>query len=246
MTKPLLMTLFFLFMTTSAQAQNINNLSQRAYRDVFEHTQLSKKEQSLASIALLIGANQEQLAVTTIQEALNAKTLTPQQIISLLAQLTSYVGFPKIAAITEDLPKKIQKAQIKLPKDTLNIRHAVGKKYYEKLDPKGYQVINAAFGDTAPQLIATTYPLFGDAFSHQALTIREKQLVTVSCLTALGNAQPQLGFHVGTSLHVGLTVNTLYDIATISQYYSGMPSAYNLALAIKQHTESQKQNPYAE
>jgi 4-carboxymuconolactone decarboxylase len=52
-------------------------------------------------------------------------------------------------------------------------------------------------------------------------------------LAAMGTANPQLRFHIGTARNVGLTRQEITDVMVMIQYYAGMPAAYNGALAAK-------------
>ncbi|MBQ4864209.1 carboxymuconolactone decarboxylase family protein [Pseudoalteromonas sp. MMG013] len=221
------------------------NAENRASRDVIKHVKLTPFEITLVNISQLIGLRESTLASIKITQSYNEKILSEQQVLSLLIQLSSYVGYVTINEIMAQLPNTIKKHSIELPKDTLKHRFSVGKQLYKQLDPKGYDIISATFSELAPQLIATTYPIFGDAFSQPKLSLKHKQLITVSCLTALGNAPLQLDFHVGTALSVGLLPDQLIDIAVLTQFYSGMPAAYNLALSVRKHTTHNKhENPY--
>ena len=47
----------------------------------------------------------------------------------------------------------------------------------------------------------------------------------------MDTAEPQLRFHIGTSLRVGLTRANIMDMVVLIQYYAGMPAAYNGAIA---------------
>jgi 4-carboxymuconolactone decarboxylase len=46
---------------------------------------------------------------------------------------------------------------------------------------------------------------YGDTYSRPDLEHRQRQLVTIGILAALGGAEPQLTVHVNAALNVGLT-----------------------------------------
>ena len=46
-------------------------------------------------------------------------------------------------------------------------------------------------------------------------------------MTALGNAQPQLKFHINSGMNIGLTKENVEDIMLLMSVYSGFPSAIN-------------------
>ena len=59
----------------------------------------------------------------------------------------------------------------------------------------------------------------------------------------MDTAEPQLRFHMGTSLRVRLTRANIMDMAVLIQYYAGMPAAYNGAIAAKTVFEATETPP---
>lgn len=53
--------------------------------------------------------------------------------------------------------------------------------------------------------------LFADVFSREVLTFRERELVTVSALSAMTGVEPQLQAHIGMGMNTGLTPAQLKD-----------------------------------
>jgi 4-carboxymuconolactone decarboxylase len=68
---------------------------------------------------------------------------------------------------------------------------------------------------------------YGDVFSRPGLPLRTRELATVSALTALGNAQPQLKVHIEGALNVGCTPEEIVEIIIQMAVYAGFPSALN-------------------
>ncbi len=48
--------------------------------------------------------------------------------------------------------------------------------------------------------------IFGDIYSRRGLDLKSRHIATVSALSALGNAQPQLKYHIKGALNVGVPV----------------------------------------
>ena len=89
-------------------------------------------------------------------------------------------------------------------------------------------------GDFAPKLIQLTDDvLFGDVWERPELSKRDRSLVTVSALIALGRSQ-QLPFHLNKALDNGVTQVELLEIITHLAFYSGWPTAMSAALAAKE------------
>lgn len=68
---------------------------------------------------------------------------------------------------------------------------------------------------------------YGDVFSRPALSLCTRELATISALTALGNAQPQLKVHIEGALNVGCTPEEIVEVIIQMAVYAGFPSALN-------------------
>jgi len=74
---------------------------------------------------------------------------------------------------------------------------------------------------------------FGEIYARPQLSPRDRQLVTLGILTALGGCEPQLEVHVNTSLNVGLTPEEIVEALLHSLAYCGFPRALNATFAAK-------------
>ncbi|SNY56758.1 4-carboxymuconolactone decarboxylase [Stenotrophomonas sp. CC120223-11] len=68
---------------------------------------------------------------------------------------------------------------------------------------------------------------YGDVFSGTELSLCTRELATVSALTALGNARPQLKVHIDGALNVGCSPDAIVAVIIQMAVYSGFPSALN-------------------
>lgn len=90
------------------------------------------------------------------------------------------------------------------------------------------QNVLKGLGKTAPDL--ANYVLefvFGDLYSRSGLDLKTKQMLTITILATLGNAKPQLAFHIKCGLNVGITRQEIIDIMTHVAGYAGFPAALN-------------------
>ncbi|HAM43665.1 MAG TPA: 4-carboxymuconolactone decarboxylase [Propionibacteriaceae bacterium] len=74
---------------------------------------------------------------------------------------------------------------------------------------------------------------FGEIYSRPALQPRDRQLVTLGMLTALGGCEPQLEVHVNAALNVGLTPQQIVEALLHSAVYCGFPRALNATFTAK-------------
>jgi len=94
-------------------------------------------------------------------------------------------------------------------------------------------------GDVAPKLAALTDEvLFGDVWARATLSRRDRSLVTVAALTALGR-NDQLRSHLGLALENGVTKEELAELATHLAFYAGWPAGMTAATTLQQVLDEQ-------
>ncbi|MEU6355845.1 carboxymuconolactone decarboxylase family protein, partial [Streptomyces sp. NPDC047072] len=107
------------------------------------------------------------------------------------------------------------------------------------VNPEIGQRVLDALADISPemghQLVAWG---FGEIYSRPQLEPRDRQLVTLGMLTALGGCETQLEVHVHTALNVGLSPEQIAEALLQSAGYCGFPRALN-AMAV-----AKKGSPY--
>jgi 4-carboxymuconolactone decarboxylase len=100
--------------------------------------------------------------------------------------------------------------------------------------PKEPSGVQKAIGSFAPKLAQLTDDvLFGDVWERPELSKRDRSIVTVSALIALGRSQ-QLPFHLKRALDNGVTQAELVEIITHLAFYSGWPTAMSAVHTAKE------------
>jgi 4-carboxymuconolactone decarboxylase len=103
-------------------------------------------------------------------------------------------------------------------------------------EPSGAQRM---FGDFAPALVGFTDDvLFGQVWERRELSSKERSLVTVAALTAMGNTE-QLVFHLGLAKQNGNTEEELVEVITHLAFYAGWPKAMAAMAVAKQVLQGQ-------
>jgi len=69
-------------------------------------------------------------------------------------------------------------------------------------------------------------PLFGGVYQRPGLELRERSIVTISILTALGR-ENQLRNHVRAGLKLGLTREAITEVLIQAAFYAGVPAGLN-------------------
>lgn len=74
---------------------------------------------------------------------------------------------------------------------------------------------------------------FGEIYSRPELDPRDRQLLTLGILTALGGCEPQLEVHINTALNVGLAPQQIVEVFLHSVAYCGFARVLNATFIAK-------------
>ncbi|MGW0286633.1 carboxymuconolactone decarboxylase family protein [Streptomyces sp. NPDC003236] len=117
---------------------------------------------------------------------------------------------------------------------TRDERFAHGLEVLRKVDGEAGQRVVDSLADISPELGHQVVSwAFGEIYDRPGLAPRDRQLVTLGVLTALGGCEAQLDVHVGAALNVGLTPEEITEALLHSAVYCGMPKALNATFAAK-------------
>jgi 4-carboxymuconolactone decarboxylase len=102
------------------------------------------------------------------------------------------------------------------------------------IDGAGGQNVIDSLADISPELGHQVVAwAFGEIYARPGLVPRDRQLVTLGMLTALGGCEPQLDVHINAALNVGLTPDEIVEALLHSAVYCGMPKALNATFVAK-------------
>ncbi|MEC3980477.1 carboxymuconolactone decarboxylase family protein [Amycolatopsis sp. H20-H5] len=119
--------------------------------------------------------------------------------------------------------------------ETRQDRFDRGMKVLAEVDGEGGQRVIDALADVSPELGHQVVAWgFGEVYARPGLAARDRQLVTLGMLTALGGCEPQLKVHVNASLNVGLSPEEIVEALLHSAVYCGFPKALNATFAAKE------------
>lgn len=224
MKKKVLLTLASLMLASSQNIIAQNNMK------------LSEKHQALVAIA----ANEARGNIVELKVALNEgldNGLTVSEAKEALSQLYAYTGFPRSLNALGAL-QQVVKERAEAGKPTQTGREAdplpVG---YDALE-QGTRVQTQLTGQPfnyqfAPQ---TDYylkaHLFGDIFARNNLSFADREIVTVSAISALEGCEPQLVAHVGGARNMGVTDEQLHEIPIVLRQRVGDAEANRCAAAV--------------
>lgn len=111
-------------------------------------------------------------------------------------------------------------------------RYERGLRVLQQIDGDAGQKVIESLADVSPELGRQVVAwAFGEIYARPGLAPRDRQLVTLGALTALGGCEPQLEVHVGAALNVGLTPAQITEALLHAAVYCGMPRALNATSA---------------
>jgi len=113
-------------------------------------------------------------------------------------------------------------------------RRERGLKVLQHLSGEAEPSVVASLADIAPELGRYVVEFgYGEVLARPGLELRDRQLVTIGALAALGNAAPQLRFHINGALNAGCTRAEIVEALTQIAVYAGFPAAINAMEAAK-------------
>ncbi len=209
-----------------------------SFGDIYSRKGSDLKSKEIAVVAALtaLGNAEPQLKVH-LNGALNVGC-TINEVKEIILQMSAYSGFPTcinaMNAYKEVLIERHKQGIEDLIGDSPTNeeissvdRYEIGVKELSKLDSMQVERLEGVYKEFSPDLLKSIIHSYADIFSRSILDIKYRQIATIAALTALGNAQPQLRFHINAGLNIGLTPEDIKEIMLLLTVYSGFPSAIN-------------------
>jgi 4-carboxymuconolactone decarboxylase len=122
-----------------------------------------------------------------------------------------------------------------------NDRYTNGLENLNQIDGKvGEQVIHSLEGiapDVGKYIIEFA---FGDIYNRDGLTLKEREIITITSLLTQGDTKNQLVVHINGSLNVGLSQAQIIEVFIQCIPYVGFPKVLNAITVAKEVFESRK------
>ncbi|KKB72959.1 MULTISPECIES: carboxymuconolactone decarboxylase family protein [Bacillus] len=119
-------------------------------------------------------------------------------------------------------------------------RYTRGFENLRAIDGEGGRKVIDSLKDIAPDLGRYIVEFaFGDIYSREGLTLKERELITISALTAQGGCEAQLHVHINAGLNVGLTPLQITETMLQCVPYTGFPRVLNAVNVAKRVFQEQ-------
>lgn len=182
---------------------------------------LSRQDQSIVTISALTAKGD----LVKLKIALNTGLetgLTVNEIKEALVHLYAYCGFPRSIRGLQTFMVVLDERKAKGINDTIgkeaskidetDSKYERGKKILSDLTKTRPPDLLSGYSAFAPTIdVFLKEHLFADIFERDVLSYKQRELVTISVLAAIGNSEPMLKSHLTISLHLGLTPEQLEE-----------------------------------
>lgn len=186
---------------------------------------LTTKQQSVIQIAALTARCELQALKPALNKGLDAG-LTVNEIKEVIVHLYAYCGFPRSIRGLQTFMEVLDERKAKGINDVLGAeaspilgrkpKYERGKKVLSELTKVPQDRPLPGYSAFAP--VIDTFlkeHLFTDIFERDILTYAERELATISVLSAIGSAEPMLLSHLSICLNVGLTPEQLNEFTGV-------------------------------
>lgn len=160
--------------------------------------------------------------------------IPPIEIRETVYQCAPFIGFPKTLNAIAVIDEVFQANGISLPLDTCatlteDTRYEKGspcrRRFTAMKSDSGTRGCPAGSRDAVPDYL-TAFGI-GDFATRKGLPVKERELLTVVILAALGGAEMQVRAHVSGALKVGNTKEEVVCALVHAMPYMGMPRLFN-------------------
>jgi len=206
-----------------------------AQNEMAKNSQLTLKQQNIVAIGALTALGELQTLKPALNDGLQAG-LTINEIKEVMVHLYAYCGFPRsirgLQTLMEVLDERKAKGIVdELGADASPINDERSK--YDRGKANLEALIGRPLGDTqsgyaafAPIIeVFLKEHLFADIFDRHVLSFADRELVTISVISAIGGAEPMLKSHLAICLNLGLTIQQLNEFLSIIKLTVGKKEA---------------------
>ena len=206
-----------------------------AQTEVSSGETLTDKQQNLISIAALTAKGDLQALKPFLTKGLDAG-LTINQIKEAIVHLYAYCGFPRSIRGLQTFMEVLDERKAKgitdfsgataTPINDERSKYERGGEILGRLTGAPQDVPRTGYSAFAPEIERFLKEhLFADIFERDVLTYAERELVTISVISSIGNAEPMLRSHMKICLNVGITPEQLERFITVIRTTLGKKEA---------------------
>jgi 4-carboxymuconolactone decarboxylase len=197
------------------------------FGDVWRRTDLSPRDRSLVTISVLIATGKPAQLGGYLGRALD-NGVQPSEASALLAHLAIYCGWPS-AVSALDVYQQVYTAR----EVDIAALHSIARRLPAPAsDAARARALNDELAAVAPKFVQLTNDVvFEDLWRRADLTMRDRSLVTLAALAAMGD-DDQLDVYIRRGVETGLTRAEIAEAFTHLGFYAGWPKATKAMTAV--------------
>ena len=198
------------------------------FGDVWRRSELSPRDRSLVTISVLIATGKPAQLAGHLGRALD-NGVQPSEASGLLAHLAVYCGWPSAVSaldVYEDVytARNIYTSALRATGPRLPVSAS---------DASRAKTVTEELQGVAPKFVQLTNDVvFDDLWRRSDLSVRDRSLVTISALAAMGDGD-QIDGYLPRALESGLTRAQITEALTHLGFYAGWPKATKAIAAVK-------------
>ena len=197
------------------------------YADVWRRAELSPRDRGLVTITALIAVGKTTPLAGHLGRALD-NGLQPSEASGLLAHLAIYCGWPSAVAALDAYEQVYIARQV----DTATLRVAGPRLPVSPSEAARARTVDDALATVAPKFVQLTNDVvFGDLWRRSDLSLRDRSLVTIAALAAMGD-DDQLDVYLRRGMESGLTRDQIVEAVTHVGFYAGWSRATRAMTAV--------------
>jgi 4-carboxymuconolactone decarboxylase len=113
-------------------------------------------------------------------------------------------------------------------------RYERGRQRLAELAGERGESVMAALEEVSPDLARYVIEFgYGDIYSRPTLDDQARQLAAISALSAMGGAEPQLEYHIGIALNVGVSPGQVVETVLFLSPFVGFARTLNAVRSVK-------------
>ena len=192
------------------------------FSEVWVRDALKPRDRSLVTLAALIATGKTAEVGVHTTRALDTG-VTPVEIGEVITHLAFYSGWPNaLSAVTE-----VQRVYVDRGIGPVPPSAAARIELDAAAEAARSATVTTTVAPTAPELAElTNRVLFGDLWRRSELTARDRSLITMTALIAIGQPE-QLPFHANRAMDSGLTRDEVAETVAHLAFYAGWPRAFS-------------------
>lgn len=205
---------------------------------------LSEKDKSIIAISSFTAQGKLNELKGSLNHGLDSG-LTINEIKDILVHTYAYCGFPRSIRGLQTFMEVLDERKVKGINDVIgkeasfidneNNKYERGKEILGQLTQTKQPDKLSGYSAFAPAIDTFLKEhLFADVFERDVLTYAQRELVTISVISAIGDAEPMLQSHLGISLNVGWSSQQLNEFVTVVSTTINKEKSNAVTIALKE------------